>query len=93
MNILLPPELKQFVANRVQSRRNSSASEVIHEALRLLEARDLEVEREFARLHADVQAGLRELDAGAATVFDDVAVERIKQAGRIRLALAKGALD
>jgi hypothetical protein len=45
--------------------------------------------RGFARLQADVEAGLRELDAGASKPFDDEAVARIKQAGRAKLKAVK----
>ncbi|MGD0775516.1 MAG: type II toxin-antitoxin system ParD family antitoxin [Candidatus Solibacter sp.] len=40
MNVPLTPELKQLVENKVKSGRYQSASEVIGEALRLLEMRD-----------------------------------------------------
>jgi antitoxin ParD1/3/4 len=91
MNISLPPHLEKLVLDRVKSGRYTSASEVIREALRLLETHDRAVDQGFARLQADAQAGLRELDAGAAKPFDDGAVKRIKQAGRAKLKLAKGA--
>ena len=37
MNVSLTPELEKFVNNKVQAGRYSSASEVVREALRLLE--------------------------------------------------------
>jgi antitoxin ParD1/3/4 len=40
MNVHLTPELEQLVQNRVKSGRYNSASEVVREALRLLEQRD-----------------------------------------------------
>ena len=40
MNVSLTPELEKIVAKRVGSGRYASASEVIREALRLLEERD-----------------------------------------------------
>jgi antitoxin ParD1/3/4 len=40
MNVHLTPELEQLVQNKVKSGRYNSASEVILEALRLLEQRD-----------------------------------------------------
>ena len=40
MNVHLTPELEQLVQTRVKSGRYNSASEVIREALRLLEQRD-----------------------------------------------------
>ena len=41
MNIHLTPELEQLVHGKVQSGRYNSASEVVREALRLMEERDL----------------------------------------------------
>jgi antitoxin ParD1/3/4 len=40
MNVHLTPELEQLVQSRVESGRYNSASEVVREALRLLEQRD-----------------------------------------------------
>jgi antitoxin ParD1/3/4 len=40
MNVSLTPELEQFVSTKVDSGRYTSASEVVREALRLLEERD-----------------------------------------------------
>ena len=40
MNVHLTPELEQFVQNKMKSGRYNSASEVVREALRLLEERD-----------------------------------------------------
>ncbi|MCC7339617.1 MAG: type II toxin-antitoxin system ParD family antitoxin, partial [Bryobacterales bacterium] len=37
MNVSLTPELEEFVAAKVQTGRYTSASEVVREALRLLE--------------------------------------------------------
>lgn len=40
MNVSLTPELDQYVAEKVASGRYTSASEVVREALRLMEERD-----------------------------------------------------
>ena len=40
MNVHLTPELEQLVQSKVNSGRYNSASEVVGEALRLLEQRD-----------------------------------------------------
>ena len=40
MNVRLSPELEQLVQSKIQSGRYSSATEVIRDALRLLEQRD-----------------------------------------------------
>jgi antitoxin ParD1/3/4 len=85
MNISLTPQLEKLVQDRVKSGRYTSASEVIRDALRLLDSRD----RGTAQLNADVEAGLRQLDAGQSRPFDADAVERITQAGRAKLAALK----
>lgn len=63
-----------------------SASELISEALRLLETHDRAPDTGVAQLHSDIYAGLRQLDEGKSSAFDDAAVERIKHRGRERLA-------
>ena len=40
MNVHLTPELEQLVQNKIQTGRYNSASEVVREALRLLEQKD-----------------------------------------------------
>ena len=86
MNISLTPQLEKLVNDRVESGLYTSASEVIREALRLLDSRDRGMTQQ---LRADVAAGLRQLDAGKSRPFDDNAVERIKKAGRAKLAALK----
>lgn len=52
MNIHLTRELEQLVQNKVQSGRYNSASEVVREALRLMEERDLrkeEIRKQIAK--------------------------------------------
>lgn len=52
MNIQLTRELEQLVQSKVQSGRYSSASEVVREALRLMEERDLrreEIRKQIAQ--------------------------------------------
>ena len=81
MNVSLTPELEEIVAQRVSSGLYASASEVIREALRLLEERD-----RLERLRHDVSLGLQQLDQGRSRPFDEGAVKRIKRQGRRRLA-------
>ena len=89
MNISLPPQLEKFVQDRVKSGRYTSASEVICEALHLLATHDRAVDEGFVRLQADVEAGLRELDAGKSKPFDEEALQRIKRTGRAKLQATK----
>jgi antitoxin ParD1/3/4 len=91
MNISLTPQLEKLVQDRVKSGRYTSASEVIREALRLLETHDRAIDQGLAQLRADVDAGLRQLDEGKSAPFDDEAVERAKQRGRAKLAELKSA--
>jgi len=83
MNVSLTPELERIVAERVTSGRYASASEVIREALRLLEERD-----QLNQLRQEVRLGLEQLDQGRLRPFDDKALKRIKQQGRKRVAAA-----
>ena len=89
MNVSLTPQLEKLVQDRVKSGRYTSASEVIREALRLLDTHDRALDEGLARLQADVEAGLRELDAGKSRPFDEEALESIKQTGRARLQAIK----
>lgn len=64
MNVSLTPELERFVNDKVQTGRYNSASEVVREALRLLEqheqARTAQIEefnRELARRLATLDSG------------------------------------
>ena len=64
MNVSLTPELEQLVAEKVQSGRYSSASEVIREALRLLEEQDRIKQSRLAAVREKIDRGLKQLDDG-----------------------------
>lgn len=82
MNVSLTPELEQLVNDKVKSGFYQTASEVVREALRLLNERDQERER----LRADVQAGFDQLARGQSRTYDRASgrelAERIKVGGR-----------
>ncbi len=82
MNVSLTPELEQLVNDKVKSGFYQTASEVVREALRLLNERD----RERERLRADVQAGFDQLSRGQGSTCDKATgralAERIKAEGR-----------
>jgi antitoxin ParD1/3/4 len=86
MNVSLTPKLAALVAERVRSGRYQSASEVIREALRLLE--DVEEIRaaHLKELRKDIAAGLKELDKGRSVVFNQALADHIKSRGRKALA-------
>lgn len=67
MNVSLTPELEEFVAAKVQTGRYNSASEVVREALRLLEEHEHaraaqldEFNKELGRRMAALDRGERE---------------------------------
>lgn len=85
MNVSLTPELEQFVQDKVKSGRYLSASEVVREALRLLEERDQLREMRLETLRKEIRIGLEQSDRGE--VFEGEAViqdllEEIEQARR-----------
>jgi antitoxin ParD1/3/4 len=63
MNVSLTPELEKLVSRRVKSGRYQTASEVIREALRLLEERDQMTSRRLAELRTAIQEGLESGEA------------------------------
>ena len=72
MNVSLTAELEAFVAARVQSGRYHSASEVIREALRLLEEREQLRALRIRALRMKIDEGLGQLDRG-----EGIAGERV----------------
>jgi antitoxin ParD1/3/4 len=64
MNVSLTPELDKFVAGKIESGRYNSASEVVREALRLLEERDQARAAQLASFNQELGARLASLDRG-----------------------------
>lgn len=64
MNVSLTPELEQFVKNKVEKGRYNSASEVVREALRMLEDAEKARAAQLAEFHANVDRRLASLDRG-----------------------------
>jgi len=84
MNISLTEELANFIKAKVSAGRYSSSSEVVREALRLME----KVEREEAEKLRYLRNAWREgIDSGDAGEADFSA---LKQEARARLAASKG---
>jgi antitoxin ParD1/3/4 len=83
MNISLTPQLKELVKRKVESGLYGSASEVMREALRLLEERDHHRSMRLEELRAEMRKGL---NSGELTPLD---MDAIKARGRKRLAEAQ----
>jgi antitoxin ParD1/3/4 len=79
MNISLNPHFEELVKSKVESGLYNSVSEVIREALRLLEERDQLRELRLDELRREIQKGI---DSGEAAPLD---MEGIKKRGRARL--------
>ncbi len=64
MNVHLTPELEQMIQRKVQTGRYNSASEVMREALRLMDERDELKAMQKEELRKKIAAGLKSLDEG-----------------------------
>ena len=80
MNVSLTPQLERYVKQKVSGGMYNSVSEVMREALRLLEERDALREMKLKALREDLQAGLDELDRGEGTALN---IEEIKVKARM----------
>ncbi|BAC91445.1 type II toxin-antitoxin system ParD family antitoxin [Gloeobacter violaceus] len=80
MNVNLTPQLEEMIRRKVASGLYNSASEVVREALRLMEEQDCLHHLKLEQLRRDIQEGL---DSGPADVLD---IQQIQQRGRARLA-------
>ncbi len=85
MNVSLTPQLEDLVKRKVDSGLYNSASEVIREALRLMEEKDRVQEMKLTELRQEIQAGL---SSGDPTPLD---MENVIKRGRERLAQRKKA--
>ena len=79
MNVSLTPELEKLVQSKVHSGRYLSASEVVREALRLLEERDQIRELKLHELKKFVAVGLDQADRGEIAPLDvDATLARVR---------------
>ena len=65
MNVSLTPELEKFVHNKVQAGRYSSASEVVREALRLLEQHEQSRAAQLGEFNKELERRLALIDVAA----------------------------
>ena len=93
MNVSLTPTLEELVHKKVATGRYNSASEVIREALRLLEERDEMRQMRLGTLRKEIGAGLDQLERGEVSEYDDRSLNTlaadVKAKGRKRLAAKK----
>lgn len=78
MNVNLTPQLEEMVRQKVASGRYTSASEVVREALRLMEGQDSLRAARLEQLRQDIRAGL---DSGPAQTWNP---DQVTREGRAR---------
>ncbi len=91
MNVLLTPELETLVNQKVKTGSYNSASEVVREALRLLDDYDSLREIRREKLRQEIQKGVDDIREGRFKTFSnqkeiDEFIEIIKKEGREKLA-------
>ncbi|WP_457326617.1 type II toxin-antitoxin system ParD family antitoxin [Roseateles sp. P5_E11] len=79
MNVNLTPQLEELVRAKVDSGMYSSASEVVREALRLMDEQDRLRQVKFDELRREVRKGL---DSGPSEQWDATAVKAKARARR-----------
>ena len=85
LNVSLTPELEKFIQDRVASGRYQTASEVVREALRLLEVREQDQQEALARVRAKLERGLEQAKRGELVdgeEFMQTLLKRLKQKHR-----------
>jgi antitoxin ParD1/3/4 len=73
MNISLTPHLEEMIREKISSGSYNSASEVVREALRLLEQEDQIRALKLQKLREDIREGL---ESGLPQLFDPQEVKR-----------------
>jgi antitoxin ParD1/3/4 len=73
MNVSLTPELERFVQERVQSGEYASSSELVRDALRLVQERELQRQERIAKLEnlrALIEEGHNDFESGRVFRYD-----------------------
>jgi len=84
LNVSLTPELEKFVQARVKSGRYQTASEVVREALRLLETHEQTYEEALARVRAKLKRGIEQAERGQLIDADEVFEELRRRSAQWR---------
>lgn len=87
MNVSLTPQLENYIKQKVATGMYNSVSEVVREALRLMEERDSLQAMKLEALKVDIQQGLDSLEKGQGKALD---IEQLKARGRQLLTKGNG---
>jgi antitoxin ParD1/3/4 len=93
MNVLLKPELKKFVDERISAGQYADASELVNEALEVLREQETFTPKHEAYLRRELRRGLEQLDRGQFSDFTAetvIADERAKLRSSARRTQKKG---
>ncbi len=83
MNVSLTPQLEAFVQEKVASGLYSSASEVIRDALRMLEDQDRLKAMKLESLRKEIDKGLEQLERGERVPYEpEKIIEKVLQKTR-----------
>ena len=80
MNVNLTPQLEELVRSKVKSGMYSSASEVVREALRLMDEQDRLRQAKLEELRRELRKGL---DSGTSEPWDAAAVKAKARSRRV----------
>ena len=83
MNVSLTPELEKYIQAKVETGRYTSASEVVREALRLLEQKEQERMQALKEFQAELDRRIAEADAGDLIDGEEV-FARLREKSRLR---------
>ena len=92
MNVSLTPERETLIDQKVKAGLYNSASDVLREALRLLDEHDRDKERRREALRKEITKGVEDIKAGRYITLEtqkdfDALAEHTKEKGRKRLTL------
>jgi antitoxin ParD1/3/4 len=88
MTVILPPQLEAMIEEKVTSGRYADASEVVEEALRLLDERD-----RFEQLRAELEIGLEQIERGENVPYTPDFMDRLKREAAEHVRLGKPIKD
>ena len=83
MNVSLTPELEKLISKKVESGMYHSASEVVREALRLLQEHDQARRMRIDHLRKEIARGIEQVKHKRISLLD---IDEVKRKGRRRLA-------
>lgn len=87
MNVSLTADLEQWVSERIEHGMYQSPSEIVQEALLLLQEHDRLQQVRLKKLRDHLAIGVAQLERGEGRPFTEDVVDEIKQQGRKQLGM------